>query len=365
MLEFFANVLGEEKGLGLVWLGAAGIFIFPIGILILRLVKLPLDSWFSPRASEIYHRIIDPYKNWFVTIAIIAILDLAWIAIVTSKYRAIVEIPLSLSLAILASWLGSRVVKQFFEIYLLDKTLKSGRKANSELLLITKLLANLGVITIAVVIFAQTHQINILGVVASLGVGGLAVAFAAQKTLEQVLGGIVLYLDKPFVVDDYIGLPDGTFGRVESIGLRSTKIRLTGKGTLAIVPNTTLTRTIIENFTGGKKIISLIYLNFARVIPAEDRALIRQVIIESTSDIFGIDSRSTNVVFKDRYHNFHETKTQVQVTFFILGSGEVSMELRRQVLDLANQNITETLREYGISFEIEEPTIYIDAPITI
>lgn len=372
MLESLPNALGEEKGLGLVWLGAAGIVALAVGYLFFRLVKLAVDRWISPQASEIYHRIIDPYKNWLATIAILAIADLAWLAIASSEYAAIVEIPLSLSLAILVSWLGSRVFKQFFEVYLLDKTLKSGRKTNSELLLIAKLLVNLSIIIIALVIFAQTHQINILGVVASLGVGGLAIAFAAQKTLEQVLGGIVLYLDKPFVVDDYISLPsssvgvqDATFGRVESIGLRSTKIRLTGKGTLAIVPNSYLTGTIIENFTGAKKVLCLIYLNFAQIIPSKDRALIRQVILESTNDIFGIDSRSTDVVFKDQHHKLGDTTSQVQITFFILGSGEVSMDLRRQVLDLANQNVTETLREYGISFEIEEPTIYVDSPITI
>lgn len=70
---------------------------------------------------------------------------------------------------------------------------------------------------------------------------GVAVAFAAQNTLSKLLGGIVLYIDRPFVVDDYIGLPDGTFGRVESIGLRSTKIRSSGKGTLIIISNNSLT----------------------------------------------------------------------------------------------------------------------------
>ncbi len=131
--------------------------------------------------------------------------------------------------------------KQFFDFYLLEAAIKSGRKVSSELLLLTKLLANVVIVVIATVIFAETHHINILGLVASLGIGGLAIAFAAQKTLEQVLGGVVIYLDRPFTIDDYIGLPDGTFGRVESIGLRSTKIRTSGKGTLMIVPNSSLT----------------------------------------------------------------------------------------------------------------------------
>lgn len=83
-----------------------------------------------------------------------------------------------------------------------------------------------------------------------------------KKTLEQLLGGVVIYLDRPFVLDDYIGLPDGTFGRVESIGLRSTKIRVSGKGTLMVIPNSSLTQTNIENFTGAKKSYFSCLFNF-------------------------------------------------------------------------------------------------------
>ncbi len=57
--------------------------------------------------------------------------------------------------------------------------------------------------------------------------------------------------------------------------------------------------------------------------------------------------------------------TQAQVSFFILGSGEVSMDLRRQLLDAARQNINRELEEFGISFDLEERTINVDAPITL
>lgn len=275
------------------------------------------------------------------------------------------EISNSLALAIALSWLASRLFQQFFDSFILRAASRSGKKINSELLILIKLLVNLAIIIVAVITFAQTHQINILGLVASLGIGGLAVAFAAQKTLEQLLGGIVLYADRPFVVDDYIGLPDGTFGRVESIGLRSTKIRTSGKGTLVIVPNSSLTQVSIENFTGAKKVMSLLHLNFHRVIESEELALVRKIILDSTKDIFGIDSRNTEVSFTTHSRDSNHARTQAQITFFILGSGDVSMDLRRQLLDLATRNINNRLLDYGIKFDIEEPSLYIDSPITI
>ena len=318
----------------------------------------------SSQALEAYQKVVKPYEGLLGVVIGLAIADTAIHLIPAFFQSGLIEIVVSLSLVIAASWLGSRLFKQVFDIYLLDAAINSGRKINSELLILAKLIANFIIIFLIIVIFAETHKINIFGLVASLGIGGLAVAFAAQKTLEQVLGGIVIYLDRPFVVDDYIGLPDGIFGRVESIGWRSTRIRTSGKGTLVIVPNSSLTQVNIENFSGAKKVMALIYLNFYRKIENEERALIRQVILDSTQDIFGIDSRNSEVTFRDS-GNDTESKTQAQITFFILGSSEVSMGLRRQLLDIASQNITEKLKYYGIAFDIEEPTIYVDSPITI
>ena len=214
-------------------------------------------------------------------------------------------------------------------------------------------------------IFAQTHQLNLVGLLASLGIGGLAIAFAAQKTLEQLLGGIVIYLDRPFVVDDYIGLPDGTFGKVESIGLRSTRIRTSGKGTVIIAPNSSLTEVNIENYTRAKKVISLIYITFTQAIPESEQAFIRQIIFESIQDLFGLDIRNTEVKFIEFSQGEKSNNTQVQINLFILGSGKLSMELRQQLLEIAKQNLSKELKKYGVAFELEAKTINIDSPITI
>ncbi len=261
--------------------------------------------------------------------------------------------------------MGYQIVKQFFDVYLIEAAFRSDRKANSDLFIVGKFLANFIIIVLAIIIFAQTHQVNVFGLIASLGIGGVAVAFASQNTLSQLLGGIVLYIDRPFVIDDYIGLPDGTFGRVESIGLRSTKIRSSGKGTLIIVPNNSLTQVNIENFSAAKKVMSILYLTFYRYVDIEEQALIRQVILTSTSDIFGVEPRNTDINFKSLSSSKSENITQAQITFFILGSGKVSMDLRRQMLDNASQRITLKLKEYGIAFDIEQPSIYVDSPITV
>ena len=266
---------------------------------------------------------------------------------------------------ILISWLGYQIFQQIFKTYLLNAAVKNRGRFDSELLIISKFLVNITITLVVVFIFAQIHHINLVGLLASLGIGGLAIAFAAQKTLEQLLGGIVIYLDRPFVVDDYIGLPDGTFGKVESIGLRSTRIRTSGKGTVIIAPNSSLTQVNIENYTRAKKVISLIYITFFQTIPESEQAFIRQIIFESTEDIFGVDIRNTEIKFVELSQGEKSNNTQVQISFFILGSGKLSMELRQQLLDIAKHNISKKLIDYGVAFELEEKTINIDSPITI
>ena len=333
-------------------------------ILIPKLINFISKQLFPEAVSLVYQKTIAPFQSWLFLTLILGIVDLTLKYGFQKSWLDFIEVTLALTVAILVSWLGASIFSRYFDRYLLDAAIQSKRKINSELLLLGKLIINASIILVVIIIFAQTHDVNLFGLIASLGVGGLAVAFAAQKSLEQLLGGIVLYVDRPFVPDDYIGLPDGTFGRVESIGLRSTRIRVSGKGTLMVVPNSFLTQTNIENFTGAKKVISMIYITFSQAVSDTEKAFIRQVITNSTKEIFGIDPRNTEITFKPIEKNGIKV-TQAQVSFFILGSGEVSMELRRQLLDAARQNINRELKEFGIDFNLEERTINVDAPITI
>ena len=337
---------------------------FFIGCIFPGITKFCLNLFTSSEIAEKAEKLLQPYRYLIGLAFGLGFLEIAALFIqILDDYPAI-EIIISLILTLEACWLFSQIIGKYIDDYILDSALKSGRQANSELLNLVKFAAYFAIIFGGIIFFTQTHNINIFSLLASLGIGGLAVAFAAQKTLEQVLGGVVLYLDHPFYIDDYIGLPDGTFGRVESIGWRSTKIRTSGKGTVIVIPNNSLTQMNIENFSGAKKVISILYLNFHRQVEAKEQALIEQVVLTSTKDIFGLDSRSTRIDFKN-INKDNQEKSQAQISLFILGTGKVSMDLRRQLLDMATETINQKLKGYGIDFDIEEPTIYVDAPVTI
>jgi MscS family membrane protein len=263
-------------------------------------VKGFMDRVLPAEARSIYAKVVRPQQNW---LGITLLLILADIPLLVLQRRAVwldaLEFIVGIAIAVNLVLLGFSIFDRYFGVYMLDLAIRSKNKVNSEILLLYKYLTYGAIILVVFFAFAQAHQVNLIGLVASLGIGGVAIALAAQKILEQVLWSIMIYLDRPFTPDDYIHLSDGTFGRVESIGWRSTKIRLSGKSTLVIIPNSILAQMAIENLSGAQKVISLINIAFERPIPDEERALIRQLILSSTKDIYGLDHRLTEVVFYD------------------------------------------------------------------
>lgn len=100
-------------------------------------------------------------------------------------------------------------------------------------------------LTISVVLSEWGYNVN--GFVAGLGIGGLAFAFAAKDSLANIFGGLVIVVDKPFSIGDYIKTPN-VEGVVEDINFRSTKIRALDKG-LVTEPNSILSNSTIVNWT--------------------------------------------------------------------------------------------------------------------
>jgi MscS family membrane protein len=340
---------------------------FLIGQYTPKLLRFLVYRFFPKKVSVIYHNLIEPVSNQIrITATLILIyLSLGWIEEYEPVYNFLVFF-LDLGVISSVAWLFSRLFHQFMQVYGIELIRKYGAGID-EFLLVFETIVNVVIGIIAVLSFAK-GRFDLFGLVAGLGIGGLAIAFAAQSTLEQLLGTIVLYLDRPFVPGEYIRIPRSSrlteefFGRIESIGMRSTKIRIAAKSTLLIVPNSILANLEIENITRGKKMMVLLFLDFTKKLDDREQAIVKQVIKDSTDLLFGIDPGSTSIsLISDE----EEDKIKARVSFFILGSTENSMQLRKRLLELASSKISKKLKTYGIAFNIQEPNIYVESPVTI
>ncbi len=101
------------------------------------------------------------------------------------------------------------------------------------------------IVLVLVLVTSSNLGIDITGLIASLSIGGLAIGLAAQDTLANLFGAVAIFMDKPFRLGDHIKL-DSLSGNVESIGLRSTRIR-SPDGHLITIPNKTMGTAIITN----------------------------------------------------------------------------------------------------------------------
>jgi MscS family membrane protein len=126
-------------------------------------------------------------------------------------------------------------------------------------------------LTIAAILSAWGY--NTTTIMAGLGVGGLAIALAAQKTIENLFGGVAVISDRPVFVGDFCKFGDRV-GTVEDIGLRSTRIR-TPDRTLVSVPNSQFSSMTLENYSKRDKMLFHFTLNLRRdTTPDQVRTLL-------------------------------------------------------------------------------------------
>ena len=183
-------------------------------------------------------------------------------------------------------------------------------------------------ISIALVLLATTLEhigLDVLSLLTGLGIGGLAVALAAQQTLGNVLGSIQILSDRPFSVGDWVRA-EGFWGEVVDIGLRSTKIRTRGK-ILVVIPNNKLADGPIENMSVGKNLavnidLGLVYETSATSV--EEAVKIITEILENQDGVMtdklihflGFDSSSLTIsctYFVTEIRSFWEIQHQVNL----------------------------------------------------
>ncbi len=102
-------------------------------------------------------------------------------------------------------------------------------------------------LTIALVSALSELGINTASLLASLGVVGLTIGFAAKDAMSNLISGIFIFWDRPFVLGDLVEI-GGTYGRVEDITMRSTRV-VTPDGRMLAIPNSTVVNSIVASYT--------------------------------------------------------------------------------------------------------------------
>lgn len=218
---------------------------------------------------------------------------------------------------------------------------------------IKKTLVTLFVI-LGVLMVVQSLGYNVRALLAGLGIGGLAFALAAQDTLANVFGSVVVAIDQPFKIGEFVKI-GGVMGGVEDIGLRSTKLRAVDKS-LIIIPNKTVAAETITNlgrFTQRRteQVIGLTYSSrpeqMAEIVEEFKRLILKEDYVDPTSVM---------VFFRD----FSASSLDIWVVYVTKDNDfQKHMRLRQKL----NTEFMQAVAARGLSFAFPTQTVHLEGEI--
>lgn len=192
------------------------------------------------------------------------------------------------------------------------------------------------IIFLAGVSWLDNMGYNVTTIVAGLGIGSIAIALAAQKSLENLIGSITLYAAQPVRIGDLCKY-DGTFGVVEEIGLRSSKIRTMAR-TIKNIPNAKLSNIEIENYVERDKSL---YKHTLRLRIDTTPNQIRYILVKGREMLYAhpmVDADPARL----RFLEFGESSLDLQVFAYIKTTDsneyfEVTEDLHLRFMDIIHE----------------------------
>jgi MscS family membrane protein len=236
------------------WLGLliAIAVAIPAGWILVVLAEIPLRIW----ARRHGHLDLTDWKSvsapaWLLASSIVHRFLIGYLGLPLLQRHYYFQI-LSIALLIGGTWILWRIVRWSLR-RVRNRALSRGHVGTGSLIVLGE-----RIVKILIIVFGAFAVLGVLGVnmttaLAGVGIGGLAIGFGAQKTIENLFGGVSVLGDEVIRVGDYCRFGDKA-GTVEDIGLRSTRIR-TPERTLVAIPNGTVATINVENFSRRDKIL--------------------------------------------------------------------------------------------------------------
>ena len=208
--------------------------------------------------------------------------------------------------------------------------------------------------TIGIICFLWVFQLlgyNVSSLLAGLGIGGLAVALALQDTLSNFFGSVFIFLDRPFMVGDWVKIGD-VEGIVEDIGFRSTRIR-TWLKTLVSIPNKNVANATIDNWSRmpRRRVFQTIGLTYETTADQMEKAVEEiKKIIENDP---GVDKNFIVVKFSE----FGDSSLNITVIYFTI---DTTLKGHLETKERINLSIMRKLSDLGLSIAFPTMSIYLE-----
>ena len=313
-----------------------------IGGLFLLIIEFPVRWWGHRRGKpEVakWRLAFGPAWLFAATVAHKVLASYLGLPLLQRHYYAQVN---SVALIISTNWILWRGI-QWFLRSVRNRALAHGRGGTGSLLLLGERVAKASVVVAAAFFVLGTLGFNMTTALAGLGIGGLAVGFGAQKTIENLFGGVAVLGDEVIRVGDVCRFGDRA-GTVEDIGLRSTRVR-TEERTLLAIPNGTVATINVENLSRRDKILFKTNLGLRLETKADHLRFVLAEIRRLLYSHAKVETKSVRVRLVDITSGSHT----VEVFCYILTQdfnefAAVREDLLLRMMDLVEQSGTDLAR---------------------
>ncbi|MCB2203363.1 mechanosensitive ion channel family protein [bacterium] len=295
-----------------------------------------LDDMFAGLFSKI---------SLFVLIVVGLYAGSLWLSL-PAKAHDIIHHALFAASIIQAAFWGNSII-----YYLINKTtrLREYEDASAKTTLsVLGFLSKLVLWSVVLLIILDNIGFNITTLIASLGIGGIAVALAAQSILAELFASLSIAVDKPFVIGDFI-IIDSFLGIVEKIGMRTTHIRSLG-GELIVFSNTDLLSSRIRNYQRMEERRILFVIGVVYGTPADQveaiPSMVREIIEQDEMTRFD----------RGHFKEYGASSLNFEFVYYVLSREyNVFMDTQQRI----NMSIYRKFEEEGIEFAYPTQTIHL------
>ena len=352
VIELFSvNLFGNSLGK---WITALAVFII---FLLLRkqlskLITLVALKWVKKTETTLDDEILYVVQRPIAFGMIILGFNVAFSFLTFSdSFSTMISHTISTLTIVLFAWVLYRIIKLFESS---NELIAKRFKTDNGITLAKLLLSILKVIVliIAGMNILSTWGINITGFVASLGLVGMAFALAAKDTASNFFGSMVLFTDQPFKVGDWIKTPE-VEGTIESIGIRSTKVRTFARA-LVSVPNGNLANAAILNWSEMNKRQIKMTLGLTYSTTAAQMRQILKEMREMLQNDGEIHQQTIHIHFTE----FQDSALGIFCYFFTKTTnwGEY-MHVRERI----NLELMEIVERNGAAFAFPSQSLYVES----
>lgn len=317
-----------------------------VALLIFKLILLKrLTVWAKNTPTLLDDLLVRTIKKYLIPLAYFGViyLNTKWLTINPSVLKIINIMMLAFMM------IFSAIVLSTLFTFLLNKYLEEKNNKITKLSLKwLNVIVNIFIWVCMLLLFLDIQGVKITVLIAGFGIGGIAIAFAAQAILEDIFSFVTIFFDRPFELDDFI-IVDDLMGTVEHIGIKTTRVRSIS-GEQLIFSNRDLTSSRIKNYKRMENRRILFTLGVTYDTSPDKLKQIPGIIKKIIDEIEGITF--------DRVHfkEFADSSLNFEIVYYVLSQDyTVYMDKQEEI----NFTIKEEFDEKGLEFAFPTQTIWL------